>query len=151
MTCSLTALCWSNKAQINKNSSYTARTEIKYSARMLNQVFIIHIRSPVNSMVGGCRVLAHGEQQREPALPAGGVQAKRLNLATRLIWPRIRQFWPAAAPPRLNIARNRTNSSGDLLKIYSSTTLACQIGGANPQPKAGQINSDSASEFSFSL
>ena len=48
---------------------------------MLNEVFIIHMRSPVNSMVGGCRVLAHGEQQWEPALPAGGVQAKRLNPA----------------------------------------------------------------------
>ena len=43
---------------------------------MLKEVFSIHIRSPVNSMVGGCRVLAHGEQQREPALPAGGGEAK---------------------------------------------------------------------------
>ena len=106
--------------------------EVKYSARMLNQVFIIHIRSPVNSMVGGRRVLAHGEQQWEPALPAGGVQAKRLNPAgaTRF-WPGIRQFWPAAAPPGLNLARNRTNSSGDLLRINSSTTLACQIGASS--------------------
>ena len=73
-------------------------------------------------MAGGCRVLAHGEQQWEPDLnPAGATQ----------FWPGIKQFWPAAAPPGLNLARNRTNSSGDLLRINSFTTLACQIGASS--------------------